>query len=115
MSELEPFIFDDLLTPGRHEIGPGVTLRALDYGDEVVGFILEHPRDESSTGRCGGVFWTKRIEPPVSGINQKHVWTVVEREPLTLTPSLLCRGVVVRDGPVCTFHGFIQQGAWVAA
>lgn len=34
-------------------------------------------------------------------------WQVVSWEPLTLSPSLLCRA--------CGMHGFIQQGRWVPA
>lgn len=34
-------------------------------------------------------------------------WTVVQREPLTLTPSILCTG--------CGCHGFITNGEWVPA
>jgi hypothetical protein len=34
-------------------------------------------------------------------------WDVVQREPLTLSPSLLCRA--------CQDHGFIREGHWVKA
>lgn len=33
-------------------------------------------------------------------------WTLVSLEPLTITPSLLCR--------LCGDHGFITDGQWVA-
>jgi hypothetical protein len=34
-------------------------------------------------------------------------WTVQQREPLTLSPSVWCKG------PVCGgFHGFIRNGCW---
>jgi hypothetical protein len=34
-------------------------------------------------------------------------WTLVSEEPLTLTPSVLCRS--------CGHHGFITDGKWVPA
>lgn len=37
----------------------------------------------------------------------RHVWTVQSWEPLTLSPSILCRR--------CGDHGFIREGRWVPA
>lgn len=34
-------------------------------------------------------------------------WDIVQTQPLTLSPSILCR--------LCQFHGFIQAGKWVPA
>lgn len=34
-------------------------------------------------------------------------WVVVQTQPLTLSPSILCR--------VCQFHGHICEGKWVPA
>jgi hypothetical protein len=34
-------------------------------------------------------------------------WTVEQAQPLTLSPSILCR--------VCNLHGFIRDGKWVPA
>ena len=39
--------------------------------------------------------------------NEGHVWQVISWEPLTLSPSLLCR--------LCGDHGFIRDGRWVPA
>lgn len=36
-----------------------------------------------------------------------HGWDVLSLEPLTLSPSLLCR--------MCGSHGFIRDGRWVSA
>jgi hypothetical protein len=36
-----------------------------------------------------------------------HGWDVLSTEPLTLSPSLLCR--------LCGSHGFIRDGKWVGA
>lgn len=37
----------------------------------------------------------------------RHVWRVESWDPLTLSPSLLCRR--------CGDHGFIREGRWVPA
>jgi len=34
-------------------------------------------------------------------------WTVEQRDPLTVRPSILCRG--------CQLHGWISNGAWFSA
>lgn len=47
-----------------------------------------------------GSKWSMSFGPDVG-------WTVVQKEPLTLAPSLACR--------VCGDHGFIQNGKWVRA
>jgi hypothetical protein len=41
-------------------------------------------------------------------------WDVVSLEPLTLSPSLLCR-YRWQQGPECGDHGFIREGKWVSA
>jgi hypothetical protein len=38
---------------------------------------------------------------------KEKCWTVVQREPLTLVPSILCLA--------CGTHGFITNGVWVSA
>lgn len=37
---------------------------------------------------------------------ESHVWSVDKWEPLTLSPSLLCK--------LCGDHGFIREGKWVS-
>ncbi len=44
---------------------------------------------------------------------QRPHWTVVSESPLTLSPSVLCRGKV--DGREDGFHGFVRDGKWVPA
>lgn len=41
----------------------------------------------------------------------RATWTVVQREPLTITPSLFCDPG--RGG--CGMHGWVRDGAWVSA
>lgn len=42
-------------------------------------------------------------------LNTGHGWSVVNWEPLTLSPSLMC----MRPG--CGTHGWIRDGKWVPA
>ncbi len=41
---------------------------------------------------------------PVSDTGSGRDWKLVQREPLTISPSLLCGS--------CRHHGFIEQGKW---
>jgi hypothetical protein len=73
---------------------------------DKVGMSFNHPRKDGGNGRCGG-FVTFDL-PGVRGLFPNHaLWTVESWEPLTLSPSLLCR--------TCGRHGFIRQGRWVEA
>lgn len=40
-------------------------------------------------------------------LNTPKGWTLVQREPLTISPSVLC--------PVCNHHGHIKNGKWEPA
>lgn len=44
---------------------------------------------------------------PFKSYDPAHGWDVLAEEPLTLSPSLLCR--------LCGSHGFIRDGKWVPA
>ena len=77
-------------------------------GDEWVGVIVWHPigpgcqlQSCRDLGLCGG-------SVPFIGHarDDRPAWNVHSRDPLTLSPSLLCH---------CGDHGFIQQGRWVPA
>lgn len=54
---------------------------------------------------CGerGVQWDSVMLAP----KWTHGWQIVCREPLELSPSLLCR--------LCGTHGFVRGGKWVPA
>lgn len=43
-----------------------------------------------------------------------HTWQVQSWDPLTLTPSILCK-VPMEGGGECGDHGFITNGRWVKA
>jgi hypothetical protein len=88
----------------RVDIGHGVKILAChhpieagpDLAGELAGFDYWHPC--GSQAEAAGYV-------PVAGPGDK--WTVESVDPLTLSPSLLCRA--------CGHHGFIRGGRWVPA
>lgn len=86
---------------GFVEIGHGVCIerRRLHDSDEVVGIAYKHPNGLGGT--CEG--WIAFKDRYITG----QGWTVLSDEPLTLSPSLLCK--------LCGHHGFIRDGKWVPA
>jgi hypothetical protein len=96
------------------DLGDGHTLRWLAWApdralnpqfadipdDERCGAIVKHPRADG--GVCESYIG---INPAIN--TDAACWQVVSWEPLTLSPSLLCR--------VCGDHGFIREGKWVKA
>jgi hypothetical protein len=97
-------------TEGRTDIGGGHSIRFVEYnGDPKAGLHDYHQRPDGK-GECQGFitfegsawaneFKTHPTPPPT--------WKVESWEPLTLSPSLLCRS--------CGDHGFIRNGKWVKA
>ena len=81
------------------QIGPDTWITKSFYGDEWVGLIEFHMHGETVSG--GYI--------PFNGASTTagDQWTVVSREPLTLSPSIACRS--------CSHHGWIRDGKWVAA
>lgn len=70
---------------------------------ERAGAIVRH-RADTETGWCeGGVMFDL---PELPGFERQNRWTVVQWEPLTLDPSLLCS---------CGDHGVIRDGQWMPA
>lgn len=74
------------------DIGYGVEIEKRYIDGEFEGFAYWHI--------CNG----NRVEDwiPVQGLKS---WTLINYEPLTIQPSLLC--------PVCKHHGYIIDGKWV--
>jgi hypothetical protein len=71
-----------------------------------IGAIVHHAAT-TETGLCGGgsiLFDSQAARELWAG---HPVWQVQNWEPLTMTPSLLCRA--------CGDHGFIREGKWVRA
>lgn len=62
------------------------------------GLIWYHTRPDTGKPCSGCLSWDEADE--------KH-WTLVHREPLTLSPSLRC--------DACGRHGWIEQGRWKLA
>jgi len=101
------------------DLGDGHTLRFTcwkpdrelnpQYADipdvERVGAIVSHINQATGLRCWSGINFdgevTRRIFPDGAR------WQVQSMEPLTLSPSLLCR--------VCGDHGFIREGKWVRA
>jgi len=80
------------------DLGHGVRVRFRDLDGEKTGLEYEHPC------KTEGPSWI-----PFAGRACETVpdacWTVESEQPLTLSPSLLCR--------TCGHHGFIRDGKWV--
>lgn len=75
--------------------------------DVIGGGIHYHPKPagaecEGDDGMCAGAVTFKG-----HGQDGHPEWDVVSMDPLTLSPSLLCR--------TCGSHGFIRGGKWVDA
>ena len=84
--------------------------------EEKSGAIVSHIRADGSYCEGAVTFDTpamRRLMP------ERAKWTVESWEPLTLSPSLLCKGPVYNaEGHVigkCGDHGFIRCGRWVRA
>lgn len=65
---------------------------------EVAGGIHYHPTPDRSAECAGAVTFRGK------GQDGRPEWDVVSLEPLTLSPSLLCRS--------CNVHGYIRNGRW---
>ncbi len=88
------------------DIGDGHTLAFASYQDDPrTGANVIHTRPDGSI--CQGWIsfrggaWDRAFKGGVPS------WDVVEREPLTLSPSILCRA--------CGDHGYVRGGKWVRA
>lgn len=71
---------------------------------EKAGAIVTHKAPDGSECSSGVHFDLPQLGEAGLG---SHVWQVESWEPLTLSPSLLCRR--------CGDHGFIRDGRWIPA
>jgi hypothetical protein len=91
----------------RVDIGDGHSITFAHYEGEVAGANVYHHRPDGA--ECvgwvafAGRAWARSFPDGLAGKS----WDVVKDEPMTLTPSILCRA--------CGDHGFIQDGRWVKA
>jgi hypothetical protein len=86
-------------------IGPRSRIEFSEYKGDTAGITEWHLKADG-TWCCGwvcfsGSAWAKEFDGKIT------TWDVVSREPLTLTPSILCRA--------CQNHGYITNGQWVPA
>lgn len=88
------------LTEGWTDVGGDHLTRptSTSTGDPH-GFIEAH-RDQAGQW-CGGMLYRRGRNP------NGPEWDVLSEDPLTLSPSVLCR--------TCGEHGFIRDGQWVPA
>ena len=89
------------------DLGDGHTLKFSSYQGEMrAGCTIEHKRPDGSD--CNGWIpfkgraWANSFLPV-----EITAWTVEQDDPLTLSPSVLCRA--------CGDHGFVRGGKWVRA
>lgn len=95
------------MTKEALDLGDNHTLTFASYlSDAHAGANVFHLKPDGST--CEGFVafadraWAKAFSP-----GSIATWVVEQEEPLTLSPSLLCR--------VCGDHGFVREGRWVRA
>jgi hypothetical protein len=106
---------DDVVAGRGDDVFDGTNVLDLGHDVKVVfytwrdhdpaGMIEEHDRPDGA-GRCRGsiLFDVPGAAETFPGSPR---WTVESVDPLTLSPSLLCRA--------CGHHGFVKQGRWVPA
>ncbi len=92
---------------GAIDLGEGHWITLSRYEDEISGLSDYHLTPEGKV--CAGFIafegraWARKFADGLAG----HAWKVECEDPLTLSPSLLCRA--------CGDHGFIRNGRWVRA
>lgn len=73
---------------------------------DKVGAIVSHPRADGKPGKCWSSITFR--SPTADRVFPEHtMWDVLQEEPLTVSPSILCRE--------CGDHGFIRGGQWQPA
>lgn len=89
------------------DLGDDHTLKYANYeGQDRVGANIAHKRPDGAD--CvgwiafAGRAWANSFSPGAIA-----TWAVESDDPLTLSPSILCRG--------CGDHGYVRNGKWVRA
>lgn len=80
------------------------------------GAMIWHRRPDGSLCHGAITFDTPEVRAvlAVRAEPGKNVWQVEQWEPLTISPSVLCR-FPLDGGGTCGDHGFIRAGRWVRA
>jgi hypothetical protein len=84
------------------DLGDGHSYRPANGKGDYSGIYLKHPgckSDELIPFTSGA--WAREFSGDIT------TWELQSEDPLTLSPSILCRA--------CGNHGFIQGGKWVKA
>lgn len=72
----------------------------------IIGAIETHPSPKTRKACMGHIYFdVHELPPDIAGESPR--WDVESFSPLTLSPSILCRG--------CGNHGYIREGKWVPA
>ena len=95
----------------HQDLGHGHTLRLVsEYGgpdDHWCGAIVAHSKPDGSVCVGGYISFEDSVKDNAATRAAGVLWKVESREPLTLSPSLLCR--------ICGDHGWVRAGCWVPA
>lgn len=86
-----------------HDIGHGSSITFVEYEGQIVGINEAHKNKDGQV--CLG--FVLFADTPASVTSGAPQWHVESANPLTLSPSILCRS--------CGNHGFIREGKWVPA
>jgi len=87
------------------DLGRGVTITYTRWGaHDKVGLLEEHKRPDGTPCEGGVLFDLPGVR---EAFPDRALWQVESWDPLTLSPSLLCRR--------CGHHGWIREGRWVPA
>jgi hypothetical protein len=86
-------------------IGHNVRIVYTMVGAHRPGGLIEYHRTPDGHECAGSVLFD--LDGVRNAFPDRPVWTVKSLEPLTLTPSILCRR--------CGHHGWITEGRWLPA
>lgn len=92
--------------PEELDLGDGHTLTFANYKGEVAGCSIAHRRPDNGAPCDGWIAFEGRVWARSFG-GHIATWKVESEQPLTLSPSVLCRG--------CGDHGHVRAGEWVKA
>lgn len=96
----QPPIRDD---PPDLDLGHGVVAWFTFYRGQRAGLTEQHTNCATGEPCFGGVLFD--LPATRASFPERSLWTVESNDPLTLSPSLLCR--------ICGNHGWIRGGRWV--
>lgn len=97
---------DELAEQEWIDLGHGVRMQWRGWADhDHAGLFYEHRRPDTGAACHGAVMFD--LPGVRENFSASRLWQVESMEPLTVSPSLLCR--------VCGHHGFIRNGRWEPA